>query len=101
MNSMKINGLLTAHPTISTHLRYLFAFAISAVSCCGSALWAQSTDSQPADANQSWTKSGESHDDYDNSVYWCLKTMKDFGPDGDFVAGQDCRNPSRSCYEPT
>jgi hypothetical protein len=45
--------------------------------------------------------SGESHDDYDNSVYWCLKTMKDFGPDGDFVAGPDCRNPSRSCYEPT
>ena len=44
---------------------------------------------------------GESHGDYDNSIYWCLKTMKSFGPDDDFVSGDDCRSPSRSCYEPT
>ena len=40
-------------------------------------------------------------DDYDSTVYWCLKTMKGFGPDDDFVGGDDCRNPDRSCYEPT
>ncbi|MGE3818497.1 MAG: hypothetical protein AB7I30_03615 [Isosphaeraceae bacterium] len=43
---------------------------------------------------------GESHDGYDNSIYWCLQTMKGFGPDDDLVAGEDCRNPGRSCYEP-
>ena len=30
--------------------------------------------------------SGESHDDYDNTIYWCLKTMKSFGPDDEFVS---------------
>ncbi len=44
--------------------------------------------------------SGESHDGYDNSIYWCLKTMKGFGPDDDFVSRDDCRNPDRPCYEP-
>ncbi len=44
---------------------------------------------------------GEPHDDYDNTIYWCLKTMKGFGPDDDFVDAEDCRNPSRTCYEPT
>jgi hypothetical protein len=44
---------------------------------------------------------GESHADYDNTIYWCLKTMKGFGPDDDFVSAEDCRNPSRACYEPT
>ena len=39
-------------------------------------------------------------EDDDHSVYWCLKTMKNFGPDDEMVAGRDCRNPSRSCYEP-
>jgi hypothetical protein len=43
---------------------------------------------------------GQSHEDYDNTIYWCLKTMKDFGPDDEMVAGADCRNPSRTCYEP-
>ncbi len=42
----------------------------------------------------------ESHDGYDNTIYWCLHTMKGFGPDDDLVAGDDCRNTSRSCYEP-
>jgi hypothetical protein len=44
---------------------------------------------------------GEPHDDYDSTAYWCLKTMKGFGPDDDFANGVDCRNPERSCYEPT
>jgi hypothetical protein len=43
--------------------------------------------------------SGEEHDD-ENTVYWCLQTMKGFGPDDALVDGCDCRNPSRSCYEP-
>jgi hypothetical protein len=44
---------------------------------------------------------GEPHADYDNTIYWCLKTMKGFGPDDDFVGAEDCRNTSRACYEPT
>ena len=24
---------------------------------------------------------GDGHDDYDNTLYWCQKTLKDFGPD--------------------
>lgn len=43
---------------------------------------------------------GESHDDYDNSIYWCVKTMKDFGPDDEMVGRADCRDPARPCYEP-
>jgi hypothetical protein len=42
----------------------------------------------------------EAHPDYDNTIYWCLKTMKEFGPDDDFVGGEECRSPTRSCYEP-
>ena len=43
--------------------------------------------------------SGESHQDYDNTIYWCLNTMKSFGPDDDMVDGPGCRNPGRTCYE--
>ena len=39
-------------------------------------------------------------DDDDHSLYWCLQTMKNFGPDDDMVSGRECRNSSRSCYEP-
>jgi hypothetical protein len=45
--------------------------------------------------------SGEAHEDYDNTIYWCLQTMKSFGPDDGMVEGHDCRNPGRSCYEAT
>jgi hypothetical protein len=38
--------------------------------------------------------------DDDHSLYWCLQTMKNFGPDDDMVSGRECRNSSRSCYEP-
>jgi hypothetical protein len=41
-----------------------------------------------------------SHDDYDNTIYWCLKTMKNFGPDDGLVEGPECSSPGRSCYEP-
>ena len=44
---------------------------------------------------------GETHDDYDNTVYWCLKTMKGFGPDDDLVGAEECCSTARSCYEPT
>jgi hypothetical protein len=39
------------------------------------------------------------HEGYDNTIYWCLKTMKDYGPDDQPVDGPDCRNCERSCYE--
>lgn len=42
----------------------------------------------------------DEHSDYDNTIYWCLKTMKGFGPDDEFVDVHECRNSSRSCYEP-
>jgi hypothetical protein len=41
-----------------------------------------------------------SQGDYDNTVYWCLKTMKSFGPDDELVDGPECRTPGRTCYEP-
>jgi hypothetical protein len=41
-----------------------------------------------------------SDEDFDNSIYWCLKTMKEFGPDDEMVSGPDCRNAQRSCYQP-
>jgi hypothetical protein len=42
----------------------------------------------------------EPHEDYDNTIYWCLQSMKGFGPDDEPVTGVECRDPSRSCYEP-
>jgi len=44
---------------------------------------------------------GESRDDHGSAMCWCLKTMKGLGPDDDFVNAEECRNPSRSCYEPS
>ncbi|MHC5544406.1 hypothetical protein ACYOEI_39760 [Singulisphaera rosea] len=43
---------------------------------------------------------GNEHADYDNTIYWCLKSMKGFGPDDEMVGGEDCRDASRTCYEP-
>ena len=42
----------------------------------------------------------ETAEDYDSSSYWCSETMKGFGPDDDLAGGRECRDPSRSCYEP-
>lgn len=44
--------------------------------------------------------SGEPKDDYDNTIYWCVKTMKGFGPDDEMVSRDDCTIPDRTCYEP-
>jgi hypothetical protein len=43
---------------------------------------------------------GDSRDEYRSAMCWCLQTMKGLGPDDDFVSDEDCRNASRSCYEP-
>lgn len=42
----------------------------------------------------------ESDDEYDSSAYWCMQTMKEFGPDDEVVSKRDCRNLERACYEP-
>lgn len=39
------------------------------------------------------------HDD-DSSVYWCLKTMKGYGPDDDVVDRAGCCRAGRACYAP-
>jgi hypothetical protein len=39
-------------------------------------------------------------DDESSSTFWCLHTMKGFGPDDGFVDRVDCRRTGRSCYEP-
>jgi hypothetical protein len=31
--------------------------------------------------------------------YWCLKTMRSNGPDGDFVLPEECTD-DRACFEP-
>lgn len=41
----------------------------------------------------------ESHGDYDNTIFWCQKTLKDIGPDQGFVGREDCCATSRRCYE--
>jgi hypothetical protein len=40
------------------------------------------------------------NDDYDNTQYWCLKTLRSFGPDDEIVNRTQCGNASRNCYEP-
>jgi hypothetical protein len=44
--------------------------------------------------------SGEDHEGYDNTIYWCNQTMKSFGPDDEYVSSDECRCTTRSCYEP-
>jgi hypothetical protein len=41
-----------------------------------------------------------SHPEYDNTIYWCLRTMKAFGPDDDRVDREECGASGRSCHEP-
>ena len=43
---------------------------------------------------------GVSHEDSDNTIYWCVKTMKGFGPDDEMVSRDDCTSAERTCYEP-
>ena len=40
------------------------------------------------------------HDDYDNTIYWCLKTMKEYGPDDEYRRRRRLPQSARSCYEP-
>lgn len=40
------------------------------------------------------------HGDNESTAFWCTVTMKGFGPDDGFVGRIDCRDASRSCYEP-
>ncbi|QEH32734.1 hypothetical protein OJF2_12130 [Aquisphaera giovannonii] len=42
----------------------------------------------------------ERPDDANNTIYWCVKTLKGYGPDDENVAWDDCSDPARSCYEP-
>ncbi|MGP0065289.1 MAG: hypothetical protein ACLQGP_17015 [Isosphaeraceae bacterium] len=39
-------------------------------------------------------------DGYSSSSCWCARTMKSFGPDDEMVNHRDCRDATRSCYEP-
>ena len=43
---------------------------------------------------------GQADEDYDNTAYWCLKSMRNFGPDDEIVGRPECNEPSRTCYEP-
>jgi hypothetical protein len=38
--------------------------------------------------------------DYDDTTFWCLKTMNNFGPDDELVAFEQCRDRARGCHEP-
>ena len=40
------------------------------------------------------------HEGYDNSIYWCFKTMNSFGPDDEYVNRDECRCTTRTCYQP-
>lgn len=44
---------------------------------------------------------GQEHEEGDSTAYWCLRTMTGFGPDDEAASRLDCRDPGRSCYEPT
>ena len=37
---------------------------------------------------------------YDNTIFWCGKTLKPFGPDDDLVTGEDCHDTERTCHDP-
>ena len=45
------------------------------------------------------TGEGESHDEYDSTVYWCFRTMKEFGPDDGLADRQSCCDVSRTCHQ--
>ncbi len=45
-------------------------------------------------------RAGTDDDEYSSSACWCSQTMKSFGPDDDMVGHRECRDSSRTCYEP-
>ena len=40
------------------------------------------------------------NEEYSSSSCWCIETMKAYGPDDRLVGRRECRDASRSCYEP-
>ena len=57
---------LKQYSTVFTHCRCLLFLGAIIILCCNAVLWGQMPgqppDPQPEDADQSWTRSGESHD---------------------------------------
>jgi hypothetical protein len=45
-------------------------------------------------------RSRDPDQDYDSTIYWCLKTMKGYGPDDEPVERRACLDPARPCHEP-
>jgi hypothetical protein len=41
----------------------------------------------------------EVHGEHEATNFWCLKTMKGFGPDDQIVGRLSCRDNSRECFE--
>lgn len=41
----------------------------------------------------------EHHGEHDATNFWCLNTMKGFGPDDQPVGRLCCRDRTRSCFE--
>jgi hypothetical protein len=35
----------------------------------------------------------------DERIFWCVKTQRNLGPDGNLVDSYEC-SPGRSCYKP-
>jgi hypothetical protein len=42
----------------------------------------------------------ETVENIESTVYWCMQTMKSFGPEGEMVGGRESRHTTRSCYQP-
>ena len=42
----------------------------------------------------------ETDTDFDNTAFWCLRTMRNFGPDDELVGRAECCAAARTCYEP-
>jgi hypothetical protein len=42
----------------------------------------------------------ETAENFDSTDYWCMQTMKSFGPEGEMVGGRESRHTTRSCYQP-
>ena len=48
-----------------------------------------------------YTDAADPYEDSDSTSFWCLRSMTGYGPDDEAVGRFECRNPSRTCYEPT
>jgi hypothetical protein len=43
--------------------------------------------------------SDHGYDNGDATVYWCIKSMKAYGPDDEEVHRSVCCDPARTCHE--